>query len=682
MTPEELNPSPEDMRKVMRAMQVRMRNTALHHFEHVDPRTLRVLQNLGLFKDEASPIGDGIDLSVLQDPQHARRQDLPDGPLVLYVTEEDDPKRMIVELPVLLFSDSRSMRQAALESIEKMLVKDPFTVTPKTLAVLKESRDALRSDTPSNWRSAAVAVCDALYDDVLIALGGMRQCLESEPVIQSSLNFYAPKVIHPSVSSLDSISLPIGHPEKDHAHLAKVLSEIVNHATNLAQMCHLYLDKLGFLPLAPPYSLSAAVENWLASNSDVDVWTQIWEWANTEQTPLSRYHACSVFVRHPELIPDGELPVLWNEVLDIVHDLSNEGADKPANEPWALRRDLAKHYIYHLEARLPGNDGASIACFAWWLTEQVATLLPADVGASKFYRENWVKPASDLSSQIWLAASSPIQVSILRYFTLNVASPWAVALLALMGEQLERLAFAEQEKKVQARFHEAVVLNSISSMPFPLEHPNDPTFAFEIPLANTVLKYAEYQEEEHRKGLQQLVETSRTLGTNSNLFEALRKLGESGLPDQVAVCLALKAKAYTDPTVTEGVWEIVSDADWRRKVLGRTEMQVQGLLIESLSVLLVGNREKWFWLFPHYIADICEDEEDKERKRVLFLYVIHTSLASDTVSAVRRLLRGNQKAKFIEHVKEYRAHVDAMYSHYPPWVAGKFRGLMASMHVV
>jgi len=682
MTLEELNPSPEDMRKVMRAMQVRMRNTALHHFERIGPRTLRVLQDLDLFKDEAFPIGDGVDLAVLHDPQHARRQNLSGGPLVLYVTEGDDPTRMVVELPVLFFSNNRDMRHAALESIEKMLVKDPLSATPKTSAILKESRDALMSDTPADWRPAAVAVCDALFDDLLFALCGMRQSLESEPVIQGSLNFYTPKVIHPTVSSLDSISLPIGHPEKDHANLVRILSEIVSHATNVAQLCHAYLDKLGFLPLAPQYSLAAAVESWLASDSDVDIWAQVWSWANTKQTPLSRYHACSVFVRHPELIPDGKLPVLWNEVLDIVHDSDKEGANRPAHEPWAIRRDLARHYIYHLEAHLPDSDGTSIMCFAWWFAEQVSALLPTDVGAAKFYRENWVKPASDLSSQIWLVASSPIQGSSLRYFTLNMPSPWAVALLALIGRQLERLALLEQEKEVQARFHEAVALNAISSMPFPLEPPSDPTFALEIPLADILLEWAEYQEEEHRKEMQQLVATSRALGTNSSLFDALRKLGESGLPDQIAVCLALKAKAYTDPAVAEGVWNIVSDADWRRNVLGRTEMQVQGLLIESLSVLLVGNREKWFWLLPHYIADICEDEEDEERKRVLFLYVIHTSLASDTVSAIRRLLRGCQKAKFIEHVKEYRAHVEAMCSHYPPWVAGKLRGLMASMHVM
>jgi hypothetical protein len=70
------------------------------------------------------------------------------------------------------------------------------------------------------------------------------------------------------------------------------------------------------------------------------------------------------------------------------------------------------------------------------------------------------------------------------------------------------------------------------------------------------------------------------------------------------------------------------------------------------------------------------------RRRHLFLYVAHTSLVSDTVSAVRRLLRGDQKDKFLEHVKKYREQVEAMRSEYPPWVAGKLRGLMANLHVV
>jgi len=87
-------------------------------------------------------------------------------------------------------------------------------------------------------------------------------------------------------------------------------------------------------------------------------------------------------------------------------------------------------------------------------------------------------------------------------------------------------------------------------------------------------------------------------------------------------------------------------------------------------------------LLPHYIAELCEKTDDEERRRHLFFYVLYTSLASDTVSAVRRLLRGDHKAKFLGLAKEYRDRVEATRSEYPPWVAGKIRSLIANLRVV
>ena len=86
-------------------------------------------------------------------------------------------------------------------------------------------------------------------------------------------------------------------------------------------------------------------------------------------------------------------------------------------------------------------------------------------------------------------------------------------------------------------------------------------------------------------------------------------------------------------------------------------------------------------LYPHYLAELCEKTEDYEPRRYLFLCVVHASLASDTVSAVRRLLRGDQKARFVEVTKEYRERVGSMWAQYPPWVQGRLRGLFASLRV-
>jgi len=117
-------------------------------------------------------------------------------------------------------------------------------------------------------------------------------------------------------------------------------------------------------------------------------------------------------------------------------------------------------------------------------------------------------------------------------------------------------------------------------------------------------------------------------------------------------------------------------------VLGTIEERVLGLLIEGFSILGASEQGLWFSELPHYVAELCESADDDERRQQLFLYVIHLSLASDTVSAVRRLLRGQQKAKFDETVQGYREGIEARWSKYPPWVQGRMRGLLASLRVV
>jgi hypothetical protein len=681
MTQEEQNYSPDDMRKVMRLMQMRMCNNALHHFSRIDVRTLRMLQDLDLFKGEAVSIGDDVDLSVLQDPTHPRREKLPSGPIILYVTEGENPKRVVVDLPVLLFSEIPAVRKSAMECLGQMIQNDSLPITPKTQSIAKNLHEKLMSDEPSEWRPAAVALFDAFCDDLLVALQGVRQSLQCEPVIQDSLNSYVPKILQPAISSLDSIRLIISNPEKEHQRLVEVIEQVIAKSQTLADVCAGYYEKLGYLPLAPLYGMAEAVQRWLATHPDTDTWTDVWDWARAAFGPVPRYHACSVFALHPELVPQGRLPDLWNEILSVVCESGGKGGSDAGREAWALRCNLARHYVYHLEARLPDSEGANIGCFAWWLSEQVAALFPDKPDDTRFYRENWVQPALEESIYIWLAASPHIEKSFLRRLTLTVHSPWAAGLLSMMGDKLEQLSPSEQSEEVRAQFHDALVFHLISSLPFPVKSPSDPTFAPECSLAETVLKWAAHQSEEQRKALEQLVATSQVLGTADGLCKALRNIGDSSLADQAAITLALKALAYTDPTISEGVWEIISDARWRQEVLGKVETRVLSLLIEAFSIIQVDNRDKWFSLLPHYIAELCEKTDEEERRRHLFLYVLHTSLASDTVSAVRRLLRGDHKAKFIEFANEYSARMEALRPKYPPWVAGKVRGLIANLHV-
>jgi hypothetical protein len=193
--------------------------------------------------------------------------------------------------------------------------------------------------------------------------------------------------------------------------------------------------------------------------------------------------------------------------------------------------------------------------------------------------------------------------------------------------------------------------------------------------------WAESLEGDQKSAMVQIVETSRTLQTVDGLCMALRTLISSPMADQVAVALAMKSKAQIDPSVSEGVWEVLSDAEWRSDVLGTIEQGVLGLLFDAFLIFQVNEGGKWSYSLLHFMVQLCEAAESADRREVLFYGVIQASLAADSVSAIRRLLSGSEKSQFVELVANYRQSVETTWPRYPRWVQGRLRGLLASLRV-
>jgi len=666
--------SPEEMRAAKRAFRKSMSATALWHYDQIGPRTLRVLQILDLMDESADPFPEAIDVAILKDPSHPRRIPLCEGPLLIYKTEEE-LSATFVELPTLLLSGSVGIREAAVEILQTL------RITPRTSAILEANGASLRSSDVSDWMPAGVAMFDGLNDDVLVALQGVCQCINSSLPLQESLNSYVSRVLNPTVSSLESMKMATKNPEVEHDELTTIIKGLVSEATSLAGACQAYHETLGFLPLAPQFGLSEVVQRWMDLHPNEDAWTQVWDWAKDAPGPIPHYHACCVFVLLPDLVPDRELPVLWKEVLNALDESDKDEADENKKEAFALRRDLVRHYMCHLEAHLPGTDSANIACFAWWFAEQLAVALPDELESVRFYQENWIGRALDVSNHIWLTASPHTRGSFLRYVTFAVHSPWALSLLSAMGPKLEELEPEKQSDAAREQFQGALVHHLLSSMPFSVEEQSAPTYALESPLSKLVLKWAKYLPKEPRESLEELAAACEELQPAESLCTALRGIGGSPLASQVVVARALKIRALRDPAALDAVWDIVSDRQWRLDVLGSVEDRVLGLLVEAFITLLVANRGKWCWELPQFLAELCERTDDGERQRCFFVYVLYTSLASDTVGAVRRLLHGERKAQFVSLVAEHRELFEAMRSTCPAWVAGKLRGMMASLRV-
>ncbi|MBU0482166.1 MAG: hypothetical protein KKG47_13805 [Proteobacteria bacterium] len=683
MSAENKSITPDDMRIAMRMMLNGMLNNALKHFDHVDVRTLRVLQYLDLWRGTAEePFGDEVDLAVLNDPEHPRRLRLSPGPSLVYTDEGIPPRNIIVDLSILLLSGKSQVRKAAMDNLDRMVLAAGVSVTPKTQMTLAGFRDNVVKDDGLAWREAAVEITDALADDALFALQGVSQSLELPDILQDRLNVFARKVLHPSNSSLiDSVNLEVVNPSLNHPNLTAVIGGIMEHSESLAGACAAYVDRLGFVPLAPPYGLAEVVRRWIEANPETDIWEEIWGWASSTLGPVGRYHACSVFVEFPEYVPPDKHPILWQEVLGVVGKAGDMEADDPdEDQQWALRCALARHYIYHFEAHVPDSEGESITSLAWWFAGKVAQLFPDTPGGSQFYRKNWVSDALELSARKWLHTKS-IGKSALRHATLILPSPWAVGLLAMMGRKLDDLKPDEQEEIVRIRFHNALLAQAIHRLPFSVGESDDPTYTFEYPLTDIIAKWSAHQPDEQRKGLDELVAEDQNLSTAKGICDALRTLGDTPLHNQIVVAFALRTMVYLAPEIGNDVWEVIAESDWRHDVLGKTDIKVLELLLSAFAILHAGGDDKWLSMFPRFVAESCEAAEEEELRRLLFYYSIQVCLVTDTISGLQRLLRGAHKRKFIVLTQEFREQVEAYAHQYPAWIRGRLRGVLAVLRV-
>lgn len=61
--------------------------------------------------------------------------------------------------------------------------------------------------------------------------------------------------------------------------------------------------------------------------------------------------------------------------------------------------------------------------------------------------------------------------------------------------------------------------------------------------------------------------------------------------------------------------------------------------------------------------------------------VLKIRLSTRLFEQPRHLLRGSQKGKYLDLAQECRAGIDGMWGHYPPWVQGRMRAMLASLHV-
>jgi len=348
------------------------------------------------------------------------------------------------------------------------------------------------------------------------------------------------------------------------------------------------------------------------------------------------------------LVPLQSMSTLWAELVHIIHVTNAQEPDRQWTQAWRFRCDLARHYTYYLECSLPGGDSERIALLTWWLAEAVATVFGMHAALLQRIREQTLLPTEELSGQLWILSHSSLKPSLLRYATLYTPSIWSLALQCQMVPLIQQSVIDQLETTAFSSMQHALAASVLRACPLRPPSESEGTYAFEKTVIPTAKAWLDALESGgHKDMFEGFIQVHERLSSLEKLGELLDGFPQSPEPDQVLLASVIRVMAYLDELPVDVMWEHLMDVHWRDSVLRQGSGLALNLLFEAWTEIQVHHGGRWVSHLPHYYAGACESvSEDPERQGLLFDFTVLSALASDTVSSVDRLLRGDKKQAF------------------------------------
>jgi hypothetical protein len=575
-----------------------------------------------------------------------------------------------------LYADDPDARSLAVQHLEALAAAESPMLTRRTLAVLTRERARLLS-TSEDWQFAAVTAIDAVEDDYLYNLAALRQCIALG--YRDGAENFGRLVLRPPLTALTALEFATEAPSQEHEKIGGALNRCAEESDSIEQLCQKWYRHFGHLPLAAHLSLGKALEGWRSANGHTDSpWEAVWRWANGVESPLARYHACQIFVTYPALIPEGKRGDLWQEIVEVASAPQRPEAGLKWSQAWRLRTELLGHYAAYFECAAPGEDSERIANLAFWASEQTAAIYAAAQVPLSHVIEQTIAPNAEATREVWQLTRPPVRPSALRYAAHFTPSPWALALLSELGENIRRFVPEGADPAGQEWVRETLTMGLI--LAFPLSPPLDaPTYAFEPTLQGAAIAWADgIAGGDTPELLRGMVECNRHLGNSEQLVTELRGVASSNEATQFMITRSFRTLAYLGVLPLIAMHKCVWDPGWRKEVLSGLTQQALSALWDGMAELQMQYGGEWATTLPHFWASLCEEGAAEERRRLLFGLTALSCLNAGSTSALRRLLHDPGR-RFAEDVSVWRESCANALEVAPPWSAAKLRAFLAEL---
>lgn len=668
----------EEIAQATHVINTMMVKCALPAGRKIDARSLTLLHRGNILRDSPLPPLETIIIDVLENESHPSKLNTSLGPLIFHKVVADESKSEATYVSDLLFSPDIRVRKAALKHFQRIMKSKSTLLLPASKSSLVKNRQPLLSLNPDQWEEAALDMHSVLCDDFLLNLAAVKQCHELG--WGDGVRMYLMAILRPSMESLQRIQLGVTKPKEQRSDIDKIIKKCAERS-NLADACSAYYEKIGHLPLAQHLGLGEVVSGWLRRNTAESVWDDVWSWADDAPSPLRYYHACSVFLSMPDLVPAGKHVELWNNIADIVA-FADTSQSRKWGQAWALRYDLAKHYVSYLESHLPGSDGEWTASFAWWLAENVSVIFGNDEQVIEFVRRASIEPALETSSFVWSLTHPLVKSSNFRYVTIFFRFIWSLSLQCQMLDVLTHTDLETISQETRDSLGMAIEQSLLLCLPLGGRVIDDHVYAMD----NSVLQLARAWVEQGDKGsahpIGALMEHYSNITNPDNIGDTLRSIFSEFEGGRLLVCQIIRNLAYSGVAPLNDIWDCLMDEEWRYEASHKLDLRAMESLVDAIDEIASQHRDKWRLSLPHIYALFCESTtDDEQRMKVFFAFTIFSSVATGTVSGIERLLRGKSQEQIADYVEQWRSQLRKLIPITPQWAAGRIRAVLASLHI-
>ncbi len=328
------------------------------------------------------------------------------------------------------------------------------------------------------------------------------------------------------------------------------------------------------------------------------------------------------------------------------------------------------------------TDSERIASQAWWLAEQTALLFGTDPDGLRNILREGLNPEFEISNEVWHLARPLVKPSKLRYATTMTQSVWSLSLLCQIGSNLEKLYPSRMTKDQQERIETAIFGSLLSLFPLVREEPE--TYAFDMTVFQTARYWSDCWEKNKRdENLEKFLEALAKIGDEGELTTLLEQLPSMTGHTQELVACALRSAAHMGQASSDLLWKLMSDQKWRDNLLLKGRQIIVETIFDALTEVQVRNNKEWAYHMPHMFALACEQSvKEKDRKGLLFALALHSSMISDSVSAVEQLVQSNNRAEFNEDISYWKKRLEEVRPYCPNWVKGRIRAMLARLNVI